>query len=266
VTGESSSSDFPGGPPVGSVDILVASFAENGTLISSKLIGGTGEDWGSGIAVDNDGNIYVVGTSSSLNFPITSGAWGGGPTDAVIVKLLPAFTIGFATYLGGNDEEDGYAIAIDTVQGLCLAGTTLSTDFPVTAGAYDTSPNGGMDVFVAGMHLGSDLPNKITYATYLGASGDDADFGVATDTRGLAYVTGYTDSSLFPTTAGAPDSQLSGTNDAFVAKLKVGSPPGAPVMFLPIVLNSTSEAVKSPLTEFQPDCPRLLCQSLQVGP
>jgi hypothetical protein len=79
-------------------------------------------------------------------------------------------------------------------------------------------------------------------------------------------VTGYTDSSVFPTTAGAFDSQLSGTSEAFVAKIEVSSPPEAPVVFLPIVLSSTPGAVGSSATEIQPDCPSLPCQSLQAGP
>ncbi len=174
VTGESWSADFPGGSPAGANDMLVATFAANGTPSNSKLIGGTAEDSGSGIAVDGAGNIYIAGTTSSPDFPTTSGPlFGGGSTDAVIVKLVPGFTTDFAAYLGGDGEDDGYAIAVDAGQGFTVAGTTASTNFPVTTGAYDTSHNGGMDVFVARMHLASTSPNKVTYATYLGGANDE---------------------------------------------------------------------------------------------
>ncbi len=208
----------------GSSDILVARFAANGTLPAggSTLIGGSDGDLGSGIAVDGSGNIYIAGSTSSSDFPTTSGVqFGGGSTDAVVVKLLPALTINFATYLGGNGEDDGHAIAVDTVEGLYVTGTTASSNFPTTFGAYNSFLNGGTDAFVARLHKASLAANKLTYSTYLGTPVDDAAYGVATDTGGNAFITGNGPLPTDPTLT---------TNNAFVAKLKISNPPGAPTV------------------------------------
>lgn len=240
VTGKSWSSDFPGGGATGNGDILVARLDTNGILSNSMLVGGSEEDLGNGIAVDGGGNIYIAGTTASspiATVPFTttlgSGVWGGGSTDAVIVKLFPAspaiFGTDFATYLGGNTDDEGLAIAVDTVQGLYVAGRTTSNDFPVTASAYDIGLNGGEDAFAGRLHMGSSAPNKVTYATYLGGIRDDGGSGAATDTGGHAFIVGATASANFPTTGGLP---RGGEDDAFVAKLKVSSPPAAPVVVI----------------------------------
>ncbi len=221
VTGQSFSPDFPGGLSAVSGDILVAQFDAAGAWTKTALVGGSAEDAGRGIAIDGFGNIYLAGsTSSADDFPGTSGtgAWGGGLNDGVVVKLLADLTtIDFATYLGGGDEDYPARIAVDTVQALYVGGSTLSTDFPVTLNAYDSSQNGGFDAFAVRMHSSSSALNKVTYGTYLGASRDDWNSGAATDTGGHIFVTG--------------SKQLSPTaTDAFVAKLKVSSPPAAPVV------------------------------------
>lgn len=221
VTGESFSLDLPGGLSAVSGDILVAQMDAVGAWTNTALIGGSAEDAGTGIAIDGLGNIYLAGTTSSdADFPVTAGtaAWGGGLNDAVVVKLLPNFTtIDFATYLGGSDEDDPSDIAVDTVQALYVGGATFSNNFPVTAAsAYDPTQNGNFDVFAVRMHSSSGAPNKVTYGTYLGGSGDDWGFGAATDTGGHIFVTG--------------SKQPPNSADAFVAKLKVSSPPGAPVV------------------------------------
>jgi len=231
VTGQSWSSDFPGTPPPGgwpgAGDILVASLGTTGARLNSTLIGGTGEDWGNGIAVDGDGNLYVAGGTSSLLFPITSGSssYGGGPSDAVVLKLNGLLGIDFATYLGGSCEDIGYGIAVDTVKGFYMAGTTASSNFPVGTGALA----GETDVFVARMHLGASAPNKVTYATYLGGTSFDENYGVATDTAGNLFVTGSTESLDFPALSWF-DNVLGGENDGFVAKIAASEPPAAPAV------------------------------------
>lgn len=136
---------------------------------------------------------------------------------------------GVAVHIEGSDaiNDDGYGLAVDTVQALYVTGATTSADFPVTSGTYDSGQSGGMDVFVARMHLANNAPpDKITYATYLGAAGDDLDFDVATDTEGHVFITGVTGSAAFPTKT-PYDASLGGASDAFVAKPKVSNPPGA---------------------------------------
>lgn len=219
VTGNSQPLDYS------TSDMLVDTLTASGAASGSALIGGSDFDWGSGIAVDAAGNLYIAGTSYSPDFPVTSGTrpYGGGPDDSVVVKLLPALTVDFATYLGGNGDDEASGIAIDTVQALYVTGTTSSTDFPTTAGAYDTAANGGSDQFVVRMHLSSSNPAKLTYSTYLGGAYDDYGFGVATDTASNAFVTGISGLGSDPE-----------QSDALVAKLKMSSAPTAPVVTIAI--------------------------------
>ncbi len=221
-------------------DILVARFNTNGTLAADALIGGANAaDWGNGIAVDGSGNVFVAATTSPpdtnpSDFRVTTGtpAYGGGSSDAVIMKLTPTLGIDFATFLGGNDEDYAYAIAMDTVQGLYVAGGTKSTNFPVTTGAIHGVQ---FDAFVARLHLSSGAPNKVTYATFLGDANDDWALGIATDTGGHAFVAG--------STAASWDSTII---DALMAKLKVSSPPDAPA--ITITRSGTSAKLEWPNT------------------
>src|SRR5439155_500280 len=97
-----------------------------------------------------------------------------------------------------------------------VTGRTQSTNFPTTAGAFQTTGGGTEDAFVTKLNPTGSL---LVYSTYLGGSGFDEGFGIAVDTLGNAYVTGLTLSTNFPTTAGAFQTTLGGTEDAFVTKL-----------------------------------------------
>lgn len=215
--------------PATSRDIIVGHVSTGGAINGGGIFGGTADDTSNGIAVDAFGSIYVAGTTwSSADFPVTTlpaAPWGGGDTDAVVMQMHrngTAMDLDFATYLGGESDDSAYGIAVDTVQGLYVAGTTTSAVFPMTAGvAYDETFNGVSDVFVARMHLGatSTAPDKVTYATYLGAANEDWGGAVATDTGGHAYVTGSSATSADWDSA-----------NAFVAKLKVSSPLAAPAL------------------------------------
>jgi hypothetical protein len=127
----------------------------------------------------------------------------------------------YATFLEGgiNDDDDrGYGIAVDEAGNAYVTGETWSTDFPTTAGVFDTSHNGRRDVFVVKMNADG---TALTYATFLGGFDDDAGQAIAVDGTGNAYVTGYTYSSDF-IASGVPgfDSEFGGLRDAFVVKLE----------------------------------------------
>ena len=126
--------------------------------------------------------------------------------------------LAWSTYLGGSGDDVGYGIAVDAAGNAYVTGCTDSSNFPTTAGACDTTYNGGSsDVFVAKLNASG---SGLVYSTYLGGSGhDDYGSGIAVDAAGNAYVTGYTYSSDFPTTAGALDRTYNGGGDVFVAKL-----------------------------------------------
>ena len=103
---------------------------------------------GAAIAVDTAGNAYVTGYTTSTDFPTTAGAFqttfGGGNDDAFVTKLNPTGTaLVYSTYLGGTGYDQGAAIAVDTAGNAYVTGYTDSTDFPTTAGAFQTTYGGG---------------------------------------------------------------------------------------------------------------------------
>src|SRR5882762_5108673 len=189
-------------------------------LSYSTYLGGAGNDYGSGIAVDADCNDYVTGLASSVNFPTTAGSFQpifGGSGDAFVTKLNPAGSaVVYSTYLGGSGHEHGEKLAVDAAGNAYVTGHTRSTDFPTTPGAFQTLAGGSDDVFVT--KLNSD-GSGLVYSTYLGGSGIDFGLAIAVNAAGNAHVTGYTDSFNFPTTFGAFQRTSGGGNDAFVTKL-----------------------------------------------
>ena len=116
--------------------------------------------------------------------------------------------LGYSTYLGGGDDDPGHGIAVDGAGSAYLTGDTHSADFPTTAGAFDTTYNGGRDdAFVTKLDASG---AALGYSTYLGGSDDDSGNAIALDGAGSAYVTGTTGSADFPTTAGAFDTTYNG--------------------------------------------------------
>jgi Beta-propeller repeat len=100
-----------------------------------------------------------------------------------------------------------------------VTGTTTSANYPTTPGAFDRTFNGSSDVFVTKLNASG---STLTYSTFLGGMNVDRGTGIAVDRRGRAYVVGQTSSADFPTTPGAFDTTLDGSNDAFVTKLPTG--------------------------------------------
>jgi len=230
VTGQTLSTDFPATPGAfnttysGNWDAIVVKLNATGTgLVYATYLGGGDFEDGRGIAVDVSGNAYVAGTTTSSDFPATPGANDttlNAGLDAFVAKLNATGTgLAYATYLGGGSFDEGYSIAIDVSGSAYVTGRTRSTDFPATPGAFDTTFNGlpgNWDGFVAKLDAAGSV---FTYVTYLGGDADDHFFGIAADASGNAFVTGDTHSADFPATLGAYDTTLNGTQDAFVAKL-----------------------------------------------
>ena len=228
ITGFTSSTNFPVTPGAfqavqkGSFNAFVTKLNATGTaLVYSTYLGGSATDIGSGIAIDAAGSAYVTGPASSNDFPVTPGAfqttYGGGPEDAFITKLNTTGTaLVYSTYLGGSGDDGGNRIAIDISGIAYVTGFTDSGNFPHTSGAFQTSPQGGYDAFVTKLNAAG---TALIYSTYLGGSGDDAGFGIAADISGSAYITGFTASTNFPTTPGAFQTALAGTENAYITKL-----------------------------------------------
>jgi hypothetical protein len=238
VAGETFSSDFPTTPGAfqktapGNGDAFVSKLnAAGSALLSSTYLGGSGIDGGASIAIDSSGNAYVTGWTASSNFPTTSGAFQtiyGGGQDAFVTKLnAGGSALLYSAYLGGSDIDFGSGIAVDTLGNAYVTGHTLSSNFPTTAGAFQTTYGGGEDAFVSKLNAAG---SALVYSTYLGGSGGDGGSGIAVDAFGNAYVTGGTASSNFPTTPGAFQTRGSSFGDAFAAKISTGV--GAPLVTL----------------------------------
>jgi len=194
-------------------------------LFYSTYLGGSGLDLFSSsgnVAVDSSGNAYVTGLTESPNFPSTSGsfqtAFGPGSRDVFITKLTPTGSgLVYSTFVGGNNEAGGYALALDSAGSAYVTGYTNSSDFPVTPGAVQSSLGGLSDAIVLKLNA---TGSALIYSTYLGGSNVDGGNGIAVDSSGNAYVSGQTQSTNFPTTAGAFQTSFGGGfSDAWAAKL-----------------------------------------------
>ncbi|MCK4411022.1 SBBP repeat-containing protein, partial [Candidatus Bipolaricaulota bacterium] len=187
------------------------------TLIYSTYLGGSGDDYGRGIAVDGSGNAYITGDTDSPNFPTQNPLQSDYDVyDAFVTKLnSTGSALIYSTYLGGNSTDRGYGIAVDSSGNAYITGDTQSTDFP-TQNALQSAHGGGYyDAFVAKLNPSG---SAFIYSTYLGGSGYDHGLGIAVDSFGNAYVTGDTWSTNFPTQN--PVQPDYGRNvDAFVTKL-----------------------------------------------
>jgi len=211
-------------------------------LTYSTYLGGSANDAGYGIAVDSQNYAYVTGTTTSRDFP-TNGtdqnfSVGGAPNSnglgsasqiAFVTKLDPnGHYLAYSTYLGGSLIDGGNSIAVDAAGEAYVAGSTQSSDFPVTSNAYQPSLLGFANGFVTVLNSAGDY---LKYSTYLGGGGYDSAVAIAVDTSGNAYVTGYTSSTNFPTAnpIQATNNTSGGNPTAFVSELTVpaSSSPGA---------------------------------------
>ncbi|HEV3333760.1 MAG TPA: DUF4082 domain-containing protein [Bryobacteraceae bacterium] len=226
VTGYTTSANFPVQNPLqaklaGARNAFVARLNPAGSgLVYSTYLGGSGSDIGYGIAIDNWGNAYVAGDTTSSNFPASGlQRTNKGAQDAFVAKVsADGSRLVYSTYLGGNSIDHGAAIAVDGNGSAYVTGSTFSTDFP-TSSAWQPSNAGGQDAFVS--RLSAD-GNSLLYSTYLGGSGGtvaypEGGLAIAVDGSDNAYVTGVTSSQNFPI-FNPLQSYLMGTTDVFVGK------------------------------------------------
>jgi Beta-propeller repeat len=196
-------------------------------LVYSTFLGGNGKDAGLGISVDPSGQAIVCGYTESSNFPTTIGAFDrtrGGARDAFLTKLNAAGTkLVYSTLLGGSLSDEAAGLAVDKNGNACLSGTTLSPDFPTTVKAYDTTFSGG-DAFLTKVNSSG---TRLVFSTFFGGSGEEKGLGISLDPSGYIVITGTTTSANLPTTSGAYDKTLGGSQDIFVAKF--GAAGGSPV-------------------------------------
>jgi uncharacterized protein (TIGR03437 family) len=234
VTGSAGSIDFPTKNAIqpiqgGSGDAFLAKLNPAGSaLVYSTYLGGNALDSGSAIALDAAGNAYVVGTTFSPNFPTRNPFQSakGAQQDAFVAKINAAGSAWvYATYLGGNNVDEGNAIAVDAIGNAYVTGYTASTDFPL-ASPFRSSNTGSVDAFVTKLNPAG---SALVYSTYLGGSATDYGTAIAVDSSGSAYVTGVVTSEDFPL-ANPIDNTLGShaVDDAFVAKF---NPAGSALVY-----------------------------------
>ena len=206
-------------------------------LTYSTYLGGIGNDWGNGIAVDAEGNIYVTGWTASVDFPLANPYQPviGGSFDVFISKFNPSGSaLIYSTYLGGNGSDQALRITVDGKGNAYLTGRTGSTNFPIMNAFQATFGGGTQDVFVAKLGASG---SALAYSTYLGGNGDDEAYDVEIDVTGSAYVVGNTASSNFPL-ANPFQPILRGARDAFITKL---APSGSKLAYSTYLGGSAAE-------------------------
>lgn len=244
VTGSTTSLDFP--TTAGSYDdfrdpvavpdrdLYVARFSSGGSnLVYATYIGGKGEDIPARLAVDTFGSVYVTGQTRSTDFPVTSGAFdrrSNGGSDAFLTQLSPeGDALVYSTYLGGQGDDRGTDVVVNSGGQAFISGVTGSGNFPMANAGQPAYGGGTTDGFVAGLNAAG---SALVFSTYLGGGRPDEALGLAVDTNDALYVTGWTISSDFPTTAAAYQRALRTVGlqyaaDAFVVKLDPAG--GAPL-------------------------------------
>ena len=265
VAGETVSTTFPFAlPPNGFTtafqggringDAFIAKFDSTGSnLLYFTYLGGSGNDGALDLAVDAAGRAYVTGFTDSTNFPVAnalfpkiSGKLYKGlkvfETDAFVTELNETGSgLVYSTYLGGGFTERGIGIALDSSGAASITGFTSSTNFPVTASAYQKTLAGSNDVFVTRFAPGG---SALLYSTYLGGTNLDEGLGIAVDPGGIIYITGYTGSTNFPLSTNALQRALNQSDnptkdfdkkrvflDAFVTRLDPSATGAASLLY-----------------------------------
>lgn len=225
IVGYTDSSDYPTNAPFqashagGGNDAVVTKIDGSGsTLQYSTYLGGSGGDEGYGITIDLSGNAYVTGHTGSSDFPTANAyqsSYSGG-NDAFIAKFDSAgASLTYSTYFGGGSSDYGRNIKVDTAGHAFISGITASTDFPIL-GAYQPANAGGFDLFLIKMTTSGSAP---LYSTYLGGSGSEDTYGgIAVDSSGNAYMSGYSTSTDFPVLSSYQTTHGGSTYDAVIAK------------------------------------------------
>ncbi|HUA20451.1 MAG TPA: SBBP repeat-containing protein [Bryobacteraceae bacterium] len=247
LDGNTQSTDLPvigGFQPVliGVQNMFVAGYdpsqTGSATLVYCIYIGGTHFDIASGLAVAADGSLWLAGTTYSPDIwmvgnsyePLSNGT--GKGYIAHIVQGLGANALVYSTFLGGSSIDQISGIVLDSAGRILVAGSTISTDFPVTTNALQPQYGGNTDAFVSVLDPTiANRPAQLVYSTYFGGSGADGAFGLARDSANILYVTGYTTSPDLVTTSNAAQPGWDYSLDVFGLKLNPSSAGAAGLLY-----------------------------------
>jgi|GEM_PF-856421 len=235
VAGLATSPNFPAtagahqGRVVGGNDVFVVKLNATGTqVIYSALVGGGDDETLGNITVDRDFNVFLCGTTRSVNFPTTAGVvqerptGAAGDSDGYVTKLNRFGTqLVYSTRLGGKLPDSAFGVAVDATGAAFVTGDTLSTDFPVTLEMFQSERKGYNDAFVTKLRPDG---SGIIWSTFLGGDNDsfvvaiDSGRHIAVDRASQVWVAGITSLRDFPTTTNAPQREHLGQADVFVSK------------------------------------------------
>lgn len=212
----------------GSIDSFIFKLSASGSALEySTYLGGSGADIASALAVDANGNAYLVGQTASANFP-TAGPFqsthAGGLFDGFVTKINAAGSaLSYSTYFGGNGDDFLNDIVLTSTGEVVLGGTTGSSNLAVSGNAYQAKLRGTSDAFIAKLSANG---SSELFATYFGGDGADTATGVALDSAGDVYITGSTPvgngTAVVPVSEAAWNaaSNAAATSESYAAKLK----------------------------------------------
>ena len=236
VAGDTQSTDFPvtggfQGTLIGTQNMFVAALdpsnSGTATLVYAIYIGGTHWDEAYGIAIAKDGSVWLAGATYSPDIwitgnPVYQGQY-GGDGDAYIAHLDPGAgkkALLYASFIGGSGIDEATSMVLDPSGRVILSGYTLSSNFPVTGDAFQTTYGGNTDAFISILDPSNKSPSgQLVYSTYFGGDGADSAFDLKEDSSGLLYVSGYTESPGLPGTSNALQASWDGSLAAFGLKL-----------------------------------------------
>jgi hypothetical protein len=225
VTGQTGSHDFPvlmawQRALAGSVNAFVLKLHDGGGPIWSTYLGGSGVDSGTGITVDRQRNVYVTGTTTSPNFPLSHAfqtSNHGGQSDGFVTKFDERGThLVYSTYIGGSGWDFPWTIKLFNGSDATIVGFTSSADFPLSSPLQSIYGGGRTDAFVAQFDYAG---NQLRFSTYLGGSGDDAGYAIAIGSSHTMWVGGSTSSVNFPLVNAFQPVYGGGPFDAFFSKI-----------------------------------------------
>ncbi|MBK8910976.1 MAG: T9SS type A sorting domain-containing protein [Chlorobi bacterium] len=227
ITGSTNSIDFPTTPngaqqsKAGEQDAFLLALDPTGAAISyATYLGGSAFDEGGGVALDSSGGVVMVGATTSPDFPATPGTYDqtyndSYHTDLFIARIGSDGGVRFASFLGGEEMDRGYAVATNGAGEIFVTGETASANFPTTATVADNTHNGNADAFLARLDsTGAQLLNS----GFIGGEQDDVGYNIAIGPDGNPYLCGSTRSDSFPTTFLSADTVFNGNTDAFVVR------------------------------------------------
>ena len=231
----------------GDADVLVRKISADGTtFLYTADLGGSGDDYGNGIAVDVNGYAFIGGRTASTDFP-TANAFQNqnyGANNAYVLRLDPAGqSLVFSTYAGGSNDDRGYGVAVDRQGSVYLTGAATSNDFPISNGAFQAKRAGGIDAFV----IKFAYDGSAIYSTFLGGGSDDVANGIAVDGNGNAYLAGDTNSDSFPQANAPYQHSRHGGLEGFVSEL---SADGSQLIFSTFIGGSGDDSCSGIAVDF----------------